>query len=738
MKPSITPRKFRSEHINQASNVNLEEIMTIVSQQRPCVFGITIDDATTVDRDDAIWMIELDNGQFELQVSITDVGALITKDSPIDKEALKRVVTLYHTKPPTPMLPINISTNLGSLEEDEERLAITFFFTIDNKGNIVSFEIKETIFKNLRAFSYEEVENILNNPTPENHDQLLVKIQTIAQILASKRKGKSGILTKDGYIDEDGNLIADNVNTHQLIAEVMILTNTTIANLLAQQKIPALFRTQDVGIKDLNKAIKEMGHCLVPAIYSPCPLQHVGLALDTYCHFTSPLRRFVDLVNHRIIKALIRGVSSPYHRNELQSIADYINDFHCQYKEDKSHHLRMRRKEDIAKKYNQISDNEIKELSTEDFSELLEYFAYRNRLPKILAHVKERVNDLSLKDFYFIWFVAKINDLFYLENIDGISILLIASQIENITVDYDIKYNRKNKTYQAKCSLNGLTTPDFAENVKKMVAKQTSAVMAIWGYVTHGLVKKGNSDASDDSSSQDINKNTVKEENFSALLHQAIEENSLTNDFLKEVEKRIDSLQPKDFYKLWFVARVNRFFEPSIDAVSVLLVRSQLDHVKVKYVIESHPRESGYFSFCYVDGFTTPQPAVNPKKSKAKQQSALAYIKAFLNDELTNNPTLITSEENSPTDSQVTQPSSDTKPIVEKNYVSLIHDFCQINQIDFPEHKYLKIDSFFQCFISLYYKDKVIQSVGYGRSKKDAKQCASHIMIVQHHLDITV
>jgi len=139
MKPSITPRKFRSEHINQASNVNLEEIMTIASQQRPCVFGITIDDATTVDRDDAIWMIELDNGQFELQVSITDVGALITKDSPIDKEALKRVVTLYHTKPPTPMLPINISTNLGSLEEDEERLAITFFFTIDNKGNIVSF-----------------------------------------------------------------------------------------------------------------------------------------------------------------------------------------------------------------------------------------------------------------------------------------------------------------------------------------------------------------------------------------------------------------------------------------------------------------------------------------------------------------------------------------------------------------------------------------------------------------------
>ncbi|MBE9223408.1 RNB domain-containing ribonuclease [Cyanobacterium stanieri LEGE 03274] len=732
MKSSITPRKFSYEQVNQASNVNLVEKINLARQQRPCVFGITIDDATTVDRDDAIWLIELDNNQFELQISITDVGALIPKNSPIDQEALKRVITLYHTNPNTPMLPVHISTNLGSLEEGKERLALTIFFTLDSQGNIIKFEIQETIFKNLRAFSYEEVENILKNPTTKKHDQLLVTIQKITQVLASQRKGKSGILTDDGYIDEDGNLIAENVNTHQLIAELMILTNTTIARLLAQEKIPALFRTQDVGIQDLDQAIKEMGHCLVPAIYSPCPLQHVGLALETYSHFTSPLRRFVDLVNHRIIKAYINKKSSPYNLDELQVIADYINDFHCQFKEDKSLYLSIKRKVDIANKYDHIKEQEIRSLSRDDFSELLEYFTSKKRLPELRIYIQERLNTLSLKDFYFIWFVARIDDFFYLDNLDTISILLIASQIKNITVNYEVKYNQKHKTYRAKCFINGLTTADFAEDVKKVKAKQTSALMAIKAYVNNQLVKDNKSKVLVNNAHRGEDKNVTAEENFSALLHEKIDSNSLTNDFLMEVEKKIDYLQPKDFYKLWFVAKINSFFGQQIDAVSVLLVRSQLDHVKVEYKIDKYPQQEGYYSFCYVDGLTTMHPAIDKKKSKAKQKSALNYIKAFLENNLTNspqNPTIedIKTEENHPS-------SPPIKSTVEKDYISLIHDLCQTNQMDYPEYKFIKIDNFFQCLITLNYRNKTIKSTGYGKSKKQAKQCASHVMMIQHNL----
>ncbi len=129
MKSTTTSKKFTSEQIQQATEIHLPEHF----QGRLPVFGITIDDATTVDRDDGIWLIDLKNGSYELQVSITDVSAIIPPDTPIDKEALARVVTLYHTKPPTPMLPVSISTNLGSLEEGERRLALTVFFQIDNK-----------------------------------------------------------------------------------------------------------------------------------------------------------------------------------------------------------------------------------------------------------------------------------------------------------------------------------------------------------------------------------------------------------------------------------------------------------------------------------------------------------------------------------------------------------------------------------------------------------------------------
>lgn len=126
MKAEIRPRKFNSSHIQQASAVNLADHF----HNRLSVFGITIDDSSTVDRDDGIWLIELSNGNFELQVSITDVSTVIPKHSPIDKEAEERVITLYHTNPSTPMLPNHLSTNLGSLEEEQRRLALTIFFKL--------------------------------------------------------------------------------------------------------------------------------------------------------------------------------------------------------------------------------------------------------------------------------------------------------------------------------------------------------------------------------------------------------------------------------------------------------------------------------------------------------------------------------------------------------------------------------------------------------------------------------
>jgi len=740
MKPNNKTKKFTPEHIAQASQVNLSQL----KGDRNTVFGITIDDTTTVDRDDGIWLLELDNGNFELQISITDVAALIPQNSPIDIEALSRVMTLYHTKPPTPMLPIHISTNTGSLQEGESRLAITVFFEIYHTGKIKQFRIEETIFHSLKAFSYEEVEQILKNPSDNAHDQILLKIQKLAQIFAKNRMGKSGILTEDGYVDEDGNLIKENINTHQLIAELMILTNTTIANVLNEKKVPALYRSQDVGIDDFDQAIREMGHCLVPAIYTVFAQPHVGLALKNYCHFTSPLRRFVDLVNHRIIKALIKEQKTSYSKETLENISNYINSFNRQYKQDKSNYLRKKRKGELKQKYDSITDAEIKNLSNTDFSNLIEYLVFEDKIDKIKNHLQDRVSQLQPKDFYYLWFVSKLNIFFNNQDIDGVSILLVASQIGGIDVSYDLQFDSQKKVYYGFCCLDDLTTTIPARDIKKAKTKQKSALMAIEGYINQSLVHKSKinfpfQDADNDASTQlvsqtnddDVLENieTLTDKQFSKLLDTLIESNGLTPDILSQIDKRIERLQPKDFYKLWFLAKVNRFFNyDHIDAVSVLLVRSQIDHVKVKYEIHKDIEKSCFVASCYVDGLTVSQPQTDSKKIKAKQKSALAYIQGFVENNLTDKLDLTQNSTNN-------QETKQNTPSKNQDWVSLLHQLCLHHNIDYPEYVYRKIDSFFSCLVSLNYDGKIIQTEGYGRNKKDAKQLASQLIIIQYSLN---
>ncbi len=766
MKPPIQTKKFTSEQIFQASQINLFQLKDdedkLSFENRPSVFGITIDDATTVDRDDGIWLVELSNGNYELQVSITDVSALIPEDSPIDKEAFSRVTTLYHTKPITPMLPVHVSTNLGSLEERQARLAITVFFEINSSGKIEKFRIEETIFKSLKAFSYEEVETILSNPRDNIHDHILIKIQKLAQMLGKSRMGKSGILTVDGYVDEDGNLIKENINTYQLIAELMILTNTTIANVLNAQKIPALYRTQDVGIDDFSRAIKEMGHCLVPAIYSIFAQPHVGLSLEAYCHFTSPLRRFVDLVNHRIVKALIKNKKSSYSVDNLQDIANYINNFSNQYKQDKSNYLRLKRKKELKSKYISINDQQIRELSNDDFSNLVEYLAFDGNLDKIIHHLHERFNDLQLKDFYYLWFFGRLKIFFDYPDIDGISVLLIASQIMGIEVNYDVEYDSQKQLYYCFCCLDNLTNKVPAKDTKKTKAKHKSALMAIRAFIDQNLVNKNEvsfpftkrkkpRSKIDVLPHDDLNNfEKLTDKNLSKSLDNLMESDALNDQILLQLEKVVDRLQPKDLYKLWFIAKVNRFFDyPDVDAVSVLLVRSQIDSVKVEYDISKNPDTSYFIASCYVDGLTAPQAEISSKKNKAKQQSALAYIKGFIENTLTDKPNEIsinddqnlTKKTKLDNDKSLVIKENKTEiltnqQIKEKDWISLLHQFCLQYQIDYPEYHYSKIDSFFCCKVKLLYCGKIIQSEGYGKNKKYAKQSASQLLIIHYDLNI--
>lgn len=755
MKAKIQPRKFNSQQITQASHINLGDYY----HNRLPVFGITIDDATTVDRDDGVWLIELNNGSFELQVSITDVSTIIPKNSPVDEEALLRVATLYHTTPPTPMLPCHISTNLGSLEEDTRRLALTIFFQIDNTGNVNSFRIKETIFTSKKAFSYTEVEKILTNPQDIPEHQLLLKMQKIAQLIGKKRGGKSGVLTVDGYLDEDDNLIKENVNTYQLIAELMILTNTTIAKFLGENNIPALYRTQDVGITDFELVKKTMGHLLVPATYNSHVKPHVGLGLMAYTHFTSPLRRFVDLVNHRIVKAIIKKNSCPYTIKELDNLCLQINEYHQKFKEDKSNFMRRKRQAEVERKLNNVETLEIDKLFPDEFSDLIEYSVLNHQVEKIIPYVESRLHTLQPKDFYYLWFVAKIKQFFDYENIDTISILLVKSQIDNSIIDYKSEYCELRKLYFVYCYLNGMTTLNPAEDTKKSKAKQKAALATIQGYLNQELTSNPNpiNQVNITSSifnnqgenSLDTDFNQLSDRDFSKILDYCIKTH-FDETTIQEIEARINNLLPKDLYKIWFQGRINNYFDnPNFNTVSVLLIHSQLTGCTVEYKIDYHPKTQKYIAYCYVDNLTHSQPQFDTKKTKAKQKSSLAYIQSYLNDQLTDQPDLFELEEETILEENLTDiinPINTVNPeekeennkektvIDESDWVSQLHHLCQFNQFNYPEYEFNNIDGFFTCKISLIYHDKTIISQGYGKNKKDAKQSASSILIIQHQL----
>lgn len=759
MKAEIKPRKFNPIHIQQASAVDLADY----SQNRLSVFGITIDEATTVDRDDGIWLVELSNGNFELQVSITDVSTLIPQESPLDQEAEKRVVTLYHTSPPTPMLPTHISGNLGSLEEEKRRLALTIFFEINSNGDVNKFLIKETIFTNKKAFSYEEVESILAKPQNIPEHKLLIKMQQLAQLFAKKRVGKSGVLTPNGYVDEDGNLIQDNVNAHQLIAEFMILTNITIANFLAENNLPAIYRTQDVGTTDFEFVSKTMGHCLVPAIYEYKCKPHVGLGVMGYTHFSSPLRRFVDLVNHRVVKSFIQKKSHPYTVEQLEKLCNNINDFQAKFKLDRTNYLKQKRKEELDSKFGDLDSLNIEKISGDDLSDLIQYCINKNTLEKIIPSLEKRKEELQPKDFYNIWFVGKSNYFLEDENIDSISVLRIRSQIENSIIDYESEYCHLRQKNYVFCYLDGKTTLNPQEDAKKNKAKQKAALATIKSYLRGELTDNPNGfpevnlneiikEKLANYAENNFDLSSLDEKEFSQIIDYAIK-TQFENNIIEEIERRILNLSVKDLYKIWFEGKINKFFEyEDLDSTSVVLTYCQLNNYTVEYKIDYCPDNDGYTGICSVNHQTHPDIVTHQKKNKAKQKASMAFIKSYINqtlipyesniiEEINNNDLLeeigdidpIISEEN---DQENVVIDCDSEEKLTIDWVSTLHYICQVNNQEFPEYIFNNIDGFFDCIISLSSeKNKILKSTGYGKSKKEAKQCASKVFLIQHYPD---
>lgn len=338
---------------------------------------VTIDGEDAKDLDDAVSVEALKNGNFLLGVHIADVSQYVFEKSHLDKEALKRGTSVYLVDRVIPMLPRRLSNGICSLNPQIERLTLSCDMEIDKKGKVVKYEIYESVIKTKERMTYKNVNRILTDNDPEVIERYKDLVSTfkqmeeLMQILNKRRRSRGSI----DFEFEETKIILDDKGkpieirpyergiSERIIEEFMLVCNETIAEHMFWKEVPFVYRVHEdpapekieafnefiynfgyhlKGIAELHpKALQQLNdkikgkkeeriintlmlRSLKKARYTSESLGHFGLAAKYYCHFTSPIRRYPDLMIHRIIKEDIHGKLNEKRVKELQAVIEGI------------------------------------------------------------------------------------------------------------------------------------------------------------------------------------------------------------------------------------------------------------------------------------------------------------------------------------------------------------------------------------------------------------------------------
>lgn len=344
----------------QYNNPDIEKELKVRKDLREHTI-FTIDGEDALDLDDAV-SIERTSDGYKLGVHIADVSYYVTHNSPLDKEAYQRGTSVYFADKVVPMLPKEISNGICSLFENQDRLALSCQMNIDREGNIKKYNIFKSVIRSVKKCTYSDINAIFDGSAGEDiinaYENILPDLnimKELAQILYKKRlsRGALDFETTESKIvlDEDG--IAIDVKkresgfTQRLIEDFMLCANECVASHVYYMEAPFVYRIHEEPSSDKTapflKIASVLGYklkgknislrsrtlqdiieffnktpykrlisaialrSLMKAKYSPDCKGHYGLALKTYCHFTAPIRRYPDLVCHRILKHLISG-----------------------------------------------------------------------------------------------------------------------------------------------------------------------------------------------------------------------------------------------------------------------------------------------------------------------------------------------------------------------------------------------------------------------------------------------
>ena len=393
--------------------------------QRPQVQGVTIDGPTSRDLDDAIYLEATPTGA-TASIHIADVAELVTASSPLDKVALARTQTRYLRRGNIPMLPHALSEDKLSLLEGQPRPTLTIQVTLNHQGEMQSTDIFESWLISAKRFSYEQADHVCQSPTHPFYE-LLQRCQAWAERLNQERRNQGAIggqFNASGFwVNEDGAVLTTErkrFHAQLIIQEFMILANRAVAHWFAERDVLALYRNHTARTiaperEQIMQALLATGsmelirqklqNWLNKAEYNPTLVGHFALNLTAYCHFTSPIRRLADLLNHRIIKALIHEQPHPYRKFELEQLCTYIATV-AQQEEDATKEFYKQRDQ---RKYQRQLDGEeatatLASLSDKEFSRIVKHAAKENNFEPIQAAVMLRLeqDQLSVQSLYLL------------------------------------------------------------------------------------------------------------------------------------------------------------------------------------------------------------------------------------------------------------------------------------------------------------------------------------------------
>lgn len=339
------------------------------------VTTFTIDPKDAKDFDDALSIRQLENGNYEVGVHIADVTHYVTPDTLIDREAQKRATSVYLVDRVVPMLPEHLSNGICSLRPDEEKLTFSCIFEMDTNANVINRHIARTVTKSDRRFTYEEAQEIIETGKGDYAQEILM-LDSMAKIMRRQRY-ENGAVEFDRHevrfdIDETGHPIGVyfkvSKDANKLIEEFMLLANRTVAQAIGNptdrkkpkafvyrvhdlpdpgklSDLAALSRTFGYKVKaqgtpkDVNRSINRMlsdvkGHgeenllstlairSMAKAVYTTTNIGHYGLGFEYYTHFTSPIRRYPDMMVHRLLDRYLNGGRS-VNLNKLEDLCKH-------------------------------------------------------------------------------------------------------------------------------------------------------------------------------------------------------------------------------------------------------------------------------------------------------------------------------------------------------------------------------------------------------------------------------